>query len=366
MPFVRRQLTTLRSDVADDIERHAPGVDAHQRGSFESAAANALAGAMHMALGALEFFAKQLFDDTADNEFILRRAQPFGITLLPAVPASGSITLTGNNGATVPAGTQLTVGDYLFETDAVATIAAGVAAVDVTAVLQPFEESDELDGAGTNQNAGTALAFITPVANVDAAATVAAGGLIGGSNQESIARLKARFSERKKTPPRGGSKADYVQWCKEASADVTRVFVNSHLNAALATEYGSVLIFPVTDNLPSPIPSAGLIADIEAFVDPIRPVGAKNIVIGSLTPVSLNVVFSELVPNTADVQAAIDAEIADLLIREGNPGDTLLLSHLREAISSAVGEQDFAISSPAADVPIAVDQLLVKGTTVYP
>ncbi len=367
MPFTRRLLPTLRNDIADDIERHAP-VDAHQRGSVENAFANALAGAMHMLYGGLDYFSKQLFDNTADDEFILRRAAVFGITLIPAVPAVGPVDFTGNDGGTVLAGTQLSIGNTVYTTDAEAVIAGGVASAQVTAVLQPKDDSDALDGAGTNQNAGTSLSFITPVANVDSTATVGTGGLTNGADAETIERLKARFAERKQTPPRGGSTADYVAWCKQASADVTRVFVNGHLDNALATEYGSVLIFPVTDNLPSPIPNGALLTTIADYLNQssIRPVGAKNIYVQALTQTGLNMVFSSLTPNSATVQAAIDAEVADLLLREGNPGQTLLLSHLREAISNAAGEENFVLTSPAADIVLPVNELLVLGATTWP
>ena len=63
--------------------------------------------------------------------------------------------------------------------------------------------------------------------------------------------------------------------------------------------------------------------------------------------------------------AAIEAEIIDLLRREAVPGGTVLLSHLREAISIAAGEADHALTIPAANVTHATGELAVLGTITW-
>jgi uncharacterized phage protein gp47/JayE len=65
------------------------------------------------------------------------------------------------------------------------------------------------------------------------------------------------------------------------------------------------------------------------------------------------------------VQAAVAAELADLLRREAEPGGTILVSHLREAISIAVGETNHVLSSPAADVTHATGQIATLGTITW-
>jgi len=47
--------------------------------------------------------------------------------------------------------------------------------------------------------------------------------------------------------------------------------------------------------------------------------------------------------------------------REAGLGQSILLSHIREAISSATGEQDHHLHAPLADVPASINQLLVYG-----
>jgi uncharacterized phage protein gp47/JayE len=47
--------------------------------------------------------------------------------------------------------------------------------------------------------------------------------------------------------------------------------------------------------------------------------------------------------------------------REAGLGDSLLLTHIAEAISTATGETDHKLTSPLADVTAATNQLLVFG-----
>jgi uncharacterized phage protein gp47/JayE len=65
------------------------------------------------------------------------------------------------------------------------------------------------------------------------------------------------------------------------------------------------------------------------------------------------------------VQAAVLAELQDLLLREATPGGTLLLSHIRAAISSAAGETDFVLTSPAANVTNTTGNMCTMGTITW-
>ncbi|PTU03329.1 baseplate J protein, partial [Pseudomonas sp. HMWF031] len=73
----------------------------------------------------------------------------------------------------------------------------------------------------------------------------------------------------------------------------------------------------------------------------------------------------KLSPNTAAVQAAVRAEVADLIVRDAKPGDPIFISRLREAVSIAAGEADNAIVTPTADVPHAVGHMAVPGTITF-
>ena len=68
-------------------------------------------------------------------------------------------------------------------------------------------------------------------------------------------------------------------------------------------------------------------------------------------------------PATADVIAAVGLELDDLFFRDSTPGGGLFLSRIREAVSSASGEQNNIVDDPTADVTTASDaEILVPGT----
>jgi len=108
-----------------------------------------------------------------------------------------------------------------------------------------------------------------------------------------------------------------------------------------------------------PIPNAEQLAQVQAYIEPLRPVTAE---VHVLAPVMLPVTYTlRLTPDTSAVRAAVESQLRDLHSREAGLGQTLLLSHIREAISSATGEQDHQLLAPLADVPAANNQLLVFG-----
>ena len=72
-----------------------------------------------------------------------------------------------------------------------------------------------------------------------------------------------------------------------------------------------------------------------------------------------------LTPSTAAVKSAVAAELADVLQREAYPGGTILLSHLREAISVAAGETNNVLTAPTADVTHSAGQMAVLGAITW-
>jgi len=70
------------------------------------------------------------------------------------------------------------------------------------------------------------------------------------------------------------------------------------------------------------------------------------------------------------VPAAVEAELASLIFDEAGPEDgtgsgVLLLSHIREAVSIAVGETDHSVTSPTADVEPTTGEIVTLGTITF-
>jgi uncharacterized phage protein gp47/JayE len=72
-----------------------------------------------------------------------------------------------------------------------------------------------------------------------------------------------------------------------------------------------------------------------------------------------------LTADTTAIRAAVSAELTDLFVREGTPAGTILLSHIREAISQAAGETDHILTVPSANVVMGAGAIPVLGTVTW-
>lgn len=346
MPFSRPTLSELIARDESDLEGRLPGGNAQLRRSIEKVLARVHAGGLHGLYGALDYQARQLMPDTADAEHLERWAGVWGVARKPAEKAAGEAALTGVNGSVVPAGTRLQREDGAeYLTTAEATIALGVATAAIEAAAA---------GAAGDAEAGTALTFVSPVAGVSSAAVVTGGDLVGGVDAESDDSLRARLLARIREQPRGGAANDYVRWALEV-AGVTRAWVFPERDGL-----GTVGVTFVMDGREDIIPEAGDLTAVADHIAPLRPVTAE-VTVFAPTPVALDPEIT-LTPDTPAVRAAVEAELRDLLAREAEPGATLLLSHIREAISLALGETDHVLVDPTANVAVAAEEIVVLGT----
>ena len=349
MPFARPPLSELIERASADIEAGLPGTDARLRRSNLAVMARMHAGGMHGLYGYLDWLAKQLMPDTAEVVFLDRWAGIWGVIRNPAAFASGPVTVTGTTGVVVPTGTQLQRSDgAAFVATADATLASGTAAVTVAAIEA---------GAAGNAVAGTQMSFVQPVSGVSSQAVVAVGGLVGGADRESDEALRGRVLARIQQAPMGGAQADYVAWALEVPG-VTRAWCYP-----LELGVGTVVVRFVRDGDVSLIPDAGEVTAVQDYIDERRPVCAQ-VTVSAPTAAALNLSIT-ITPSSAAVKAAVEAELADVLQREAYPGGTILLSHLREAISVAAGETNNVLTAPTADVTHTAGQMPVLGTITW-
>lgn len=350
MAFQRPTLTDIIERTSADLVGRLALKGALLRRSVAGVLARVLAGASHMLHGHLEWIAKQVIPDTAD-EWLPRWAAIWNVPRKEAEFASGPVSFSVPGSATViPALTRLkrSADGVEYETQADAAVTAGAATATVKAVEA---------GSIGNADAGTALTLVFPLEGVNSAATVAAGGVVNGSDVEDTESLRVRLLARIKQPPHGGADFDYEAWALEVPG-VTRAWVYPlHMGP------GTVGVTFVRDNDTAIIPDADEVQAVQDYIDGKRPVTAEAVV---FAPVADALDFAiSLTPSTAAVKAAIEAELRDLLAREAEPGGTLYLSRINEAISIAAGEFDHALVSPSADVVKATGHLAVMGVITW-
>lgn len=334
MPFARPTLQEIRTRVEADVAGRL-GLSVLLPRSVLQVLAAVVAGAAHQLHGHLDWLADQIFPDTADADHLERLASIWGVTRKPAAFASGSVEFTGGAGILIPAGTLVQRSDGAqFATAADATISGGAAAAEVEATAA---------GAAGNTPGGTILSLVSPIAGIVGVVTVAGDGLVDGADMESDEELRFRLLSRIQEPPQGGSASDYETWALQV-AGVTRAWSYPEYLGP-----GTVGLTFVVDNDPDGlIPDAGQVAEVQAYIDERRPVTADVTV---FAPVAVPLDFDiTLVPDTSAVRGAVEAALLDLIRREARPGGTLLLSHIREAISTAAGETDHELNGPSANV----------------
>lgn len=306
-----------------------------------------LAGASHEIHGYLDWISLQIIYDTADDELLVRWASIWKVNRKDAEFAVGNVLVTGAAGETIDAGTVVKRGDgALFDVTADTVLGATATAVPVKA---------EVAGAAGNTDAGVQMQFLNTIANVQSVVVVDSNKIVNGSDIESIPELRERLLERIQNPPSGGAAEDYVTWALEVPG-VTRAWVYPKEMGA-----GTVTVRFVRDNDASIIPDAGEVAAVKAYIeDPSRRPVTVDLYVVAPTPVTLNFNI-QLTPNTAAVKAAVEASLRDLLLREAAPGVTLLISHIREAISTAAGETDNVLISPTTNQVYTTGQMPVFG-----
>jgi uncharacterized phage protein gp47/JayE len=350
MAFARPTLQDLIARADADLAARLTAAELPY--SDRKVIARALAGAAHGLYGYLDWLARQIIADTAEAEHLERWAGIFGLTRKAAAQAKGNVTFTGTDGVVIPAGTALQRSDgQEYTTDAQGTIAAGAATAAVTA---------KTGGKASNAASGDKLTLVSPVTGINSEATVATGGLAGGLDAETDTALLARLLLRLKLGVPNGKDGDYVQWALEV-AGVTRAW-----DTALYTGLGTVGVQFVVDNDAMDatiIPTAGKVTEVQAYIDARRPLPSAVTVTAPIAK-ALNLTI-QLTPSTQVVKDAVTAEIKALLRRHAEPGGTVLLSKLREAISLAEGETDHVLVSPAANVAHAAGEIATLGAITW-
>lgn len=353
MAFERPTLQQLVARARADIESRLEGADAHLRRTFEEVLAVVAAGMAHGLHGHLVWLSQQLTADTADEAFVVRKASEYGVDRQPEQPAAGPILISGTHGTVVPDLTQWRRSDgVVYELD-------GDATVDGVSVIAQVTAMEDNYGAAGNSDSGQSLAIVTPIAGIESTAVVEAPGLLNGADIESIESLVDRLLLRLRKPPKGGGPGDYERWAREV-AGVTRAW-----ELPAYTGLGTVGLTFLTDGEVDPIPNAGKVTEVQAYIDSKAPITAAPTVFAPIAVVQ-DIVLSSVTPNTAAVQAAVTAELEDLWLRKAEPAGTILLSQINEAISIAAGEEDHVLTTPAGNVVVGAGGISVLGTITFP
>lgn len=279
---------------------------------------------------------RQIFPDTADTEYLERHAALRGIVRKKASHASGHAKVFGIAGAKIEADTEIKAGDLFYRTLEDASISRnGTANIAIRA---------EIAGS-THNTAETAATFMSTQVNVQADCTIEA---MGGSEAESDRALLNRLLERIRRPPAGGNKHDYRHWALEIDG-VANAYVYP-----LRRGLGTVDVVIVGDE---GVVSKEIIEKTQSYIDEMRPVTAKNVLVSSPDQVFINVSVSVKLSNLSqdEARAKIQAALSDYF-KSISPAQDLIVSQIEAVISNIEGIADRQLLEPKQNIKIDLNK----------
>ena len=309
-------------------------IDGGLRKPLRDAIAHAISALIYGLYLGLRFLSRQVFIDTARQDYALRWADVYGVTPNDPTQAQGQVNITGVNGQQVFGGEALQRQDGAqFIVDGGATIVAGQAEIAVTAV-----------DAGTDGNTepGVSLIFLAPPVGIDADAEVAGAigdpGIDGGLDAEAPAATIARAIQRIRAPNIAGAEGDYVTWALEVDGVATAFARGSYMGI------GTVLVIITQQWDPTkplgpgntPVPAASIISDVEDYIEPLKPAGLWLVSVqGPVTTPLSPFILPE--PDSTEIRNAITISL-QLALDRVKPGGVVYYDDLVDAINRAAGE----------------------------
>lgn len=342
MAWTTQSLADTRTSVRNYLSA-ALSIGAIIANSVLRVLADATGAVAFSVLAYLDWISKQLLPDTAEDEWLDRHANIWlknadgSVGRKAGSFASGSVSITGIQGALLPSGSTFQGGNITYQSVDDVSIADGPTTVAVRAIDT---------GAAGNQDQGVSLSLSVAVSGVDAIAT--AVSLTGGADPESDDDLRSRVLFRIQHPPMGGDADDYVQWALSFPG-VTRAWCSPNEQGV-----GTVTVRFMMDNVYAPSGGFPAYTDQVAllnYLNTVRPVTVQQLYVQQPIPETIDFTISGLVSDDATTRANIATSVAAMINSKAAPGfssngvtqpaQTIYAAWVSAAISNADGVDYF-------------------------
>lgn len=331
---------TAESVKADILARLSTTKLQQREGSFVndivSAVALEIAGAYHKMDALLPMF----YLDETSGTYIDLQAAVVGITRRAGTKASCSITFTGEDGSTVPAGTPFYSRTGLaFALDEAVTITNGTVIGTATAI--------EIGTAG-NIAEGELINTLRNYSGISSYTNSAASG---GTDTETDESLLSRYLARMRRAPTSGNAYHYQSWA-ESVEGVGRSRVISRWDGP-----GTVQVVVAAPGMT--IPDAKTVTAVAEYIEASRPVGAE-VTVTAARAVPLAVEAAVTLDGSTDAQTVKNALSAAV--------SEYLQNLAKNAFDSNVDLQLEALENKSYKVPynrIAFLMLSIEGVEDY-
>jgi uncharacterized phage protein gp47/JayE len=203
----------------------------------------------------------------------------FGSGFIQATAAHGYASVTGTPSTTVPLSTQFiyTPNGNVYQSTQAVTLTGATGLIPVQSVNT---------GQAQNLLEGASLTLPTPPGGINALAEVFSGPLTDGRDQETNDQASQRILDRLRSPPAGGTAADYKAFAKAADPSVNEVNVIRWIYGlgtvgVVITAGTTDIDTAVTNGDPVVrLPSQALIDIVDAYIQGVKPLTDCSHVLG--------------------------------------------------------------------------------------
>lgn len=303
----------------------------------------------------------QFYLDEGSGRYIDKQAAVVGITRKEGTAASCSITFTGSDSASVPAGTPFyTAAGLAFYLSESITISSGTAVGLLVAA-----ETGDIYNIGEGE-------IVKTLRNYSGISGYANGAAAGGTDAESDEALLTRYLERMRRTATSGNPYHYQQWALEvAGVGASRVISKWDGPGTVKV----VLAGPDMGPVAEPITAA-----CAAYIERQRPVGAE-VTVTSARVRNISVTAAVAVDGStsretvaAEFQAAVEVYLSglaasafagnvDLQLEEmGDKAYTVLYNRIAYLLLSVSGVTDYealTVNGGSANITVAADEVPV-------
>jgi uncharacterized phage protein gp47/JayE len=300
---------------------------------------------------------RNFFPQYARAEWLDHIGESFGITRLTAQKATGSVTVSGDNGTNIPLGakfsTEVVLGQttqaIVFEGTATAVVASGTAVVPVRAII---------GGAAGNVTPGLVKRIVTSVPGLTSVTNPLA--MSGGTSNEADEEFRTRFLFHIRNPIAGGNRQDYITWALEVSG------VGDAQCIPLNRGAGTVDVFVLDEDLDPA--DGGLIATVQNYIAPLpadegsgkAPIGADVLVLApTIVSIDISVTFVPISGYVGgEVKTALEQALTEYITSLPISEDVLYvrIANVVHDTDGVLNYSSLTVNGGAADVPVSNSQ----------
>ena len=330
MPFPTPDFAELVDKQKQELSNLDPRLSL-QDDDDEVIRAHGVAAVVEGAYQHQQWILRQLFPQTAEDEFLDFHAEKAGLSRKQAVAATGSIQITGTEGAELSIGSAIVRSGYTW----------------ITTSLGMIDDSELATVNAIAMTTGTVgnLAENTPVTLASAPSGIQSQALAlvmsGGTEKENDNDLRARILFTLQNPEGNGTKADYKRWASGVSG-VSSVYVYSRRRGLGTVD----LCIGTVTGLPSPT----LIAEVQAAINAQQSEPADCLVYAPVFRLCDFDISVALLGTTLEViTPIIEGLLADYFATL-NPADKVIIKQIEALIMGLDGVVDVKVNTPSANV----------------